>query len=409
MVIAMILVVLAMIALIRKDWTINKHLYCGIMIALFSALVIYVYCFDPTPITRWDLLEHYKTIDLIKKYGWSYAWTKGEYKERYIVTLYFYIMSKMPNYRLLPVLPLVIDFSVYFYIFQDRMRTDEVYGAYPIGDAAFVTLAWITTFGMKLAISGIRCVCAVSLCALAIYWEAIKRERKATSYFLYFIAYGIHDFTLIIILVRMLMQVKDKKQLVSFMIFAMVTASFAIPVLSSIIPGPAMGRVRRYWYKFRIFNFIKNLSTSELSVILCMMLVMIYYAYINFQIYRKLHEGNYRSNLYYQRYRYNQAMNNRLLNVRNQIKHSEEDVRVIEFTSTLAVVSVVSCYIYVFMERLMYLVAYGMVMSIPYYRKWKVNSFFLDAAMILVMIWLWFFNDIYIFMVNETGVFFLAR
>ena len=115
---------------------------------------------------------------------------------------------------------------------------------------------------------------------------------------------------------------------------------------------------------------------------------MLYYAYVNCSIRRKMYSAD------------NDTENERRNSVERQI---------IEFTSTLAVVAVVACYLYVFTERLMYLVAYGFLLCIPYYRKLKANNFTVDAMMLFIMLWLWFFNDIYPLMVNETGVYFLAQ
>lgn len=397
-VMAAILVFWAMIALGRSEWTINKYLYRGIMLTLFGAFIVYVYCFTPTPITRWDLLEHYKTLNLIKENGWTYLWTDGLYKSRYITSLYFYFISHMPNYRLLPVIPLIIDFSIFLYIFQDSMKTSEEYEAYPIGDAAFITLAWITTFGMKLAVSGIRCVCAVSICALAIYWEAIQKKHRGASYVLYIIAYGIHDFAMVIILIRMMMIVKNKAKLAVVVFLVMVGISVALPVLYAVAPSSGLRRIYRYWTERSMLSFMtaRGRSTSELSVVLSMIVVMVYHAYINFKVYRKMHTYPTRMNGY--------PGQNPVLTEKR--KH---DLAVIEFTSTLAVAGIAACYVYVFTERLLYLIAYSLVLSIPYYRKLELNHFAMDIMMLVLMLWLWFFNDIYIFLVNETGVFFLAR
>lgn len=385
---AALLILLAMIALIRNEWLINKSLYFGIMTALFASVVIYVYCFHVRPIARWDLLQHYRTIDLMKENGWHFVWTKGEYKDRYIISLYFYLMSFLPDYRLVPVIPLIIEFFIALYLFEKSMKIYEVNDAYPIGDAAFATLAWFSTFGIKLAVSGVRCVWAVSLCALAIYWEAIQKEHRIAAYILYIIAYGIHDFALVLIFIRLLMVIKDKRFLVIYVFLGMVGLSALLPVLYRMMPNPSLRRIYRYWTNSSILSFIKGRSTSELSVILCMILVMLYYAYVNYSIRRKMYSAD------------NDTENDRRNSVERQI---------IEFTSTLAVVAVVACYLYVFTERLMYLVAYGFLLCIPYYRKLKANNFTVDAMMLFIMLWLWFFNDIYPLMVNETGVYFLAQ
>lgn len=383
-----LLIFLAMIALIRNEWLINKSLYFGIVVALFASVVIYVYCFDVRPIARWDLLQHYRTIDLMKENGWHFVWTKGEYKDRYIISLYFYIMSFMPDYRLVPVIPLVIEFSIALYLFEKSMKVYEVNDAYPIGDAAFTTLAWFATFGIKLAVSGVRCVWAVSLCALAIYWEAVRKEHKMAAYAMYVIAYGIHDFALIIILIRLLMTIRDKRLLATGVLFGMVGLTFAIPVLYSAMPTPAIRRIYKYWTRSSILSFIEGQSTSTLLVILCMILTMLYYAYMNIKIRRMLYDTQAGC---------------------EEIRRNPSVLPMIEFTSSLAVVAVAACYLYVFTERLLYLVAYGFLMCIPYYRKFRANNFYVDSVMLFILLWLWFFNDIYLIMVNETGVYFLAQ
>lgn len=383
-----LLILLAMIALIRNEWMINKSLYFGIMIALFASVVVYVYCFDIKPIARWDLLQHYRTIGLMKENGWNFVWTKGEYKDRYVISLYFYLISFMPDYRLVPVIPLIIEFSIALYLFEKSMKVYEVNDAYPVADAAFTTLAWFATFGIKLAVSGVRCVWAVSLCALAIYWEAIRKEHRLVAYGLYIIAYGIHDFALVLILVRLLMMIKDKRLLAVCVFLGMTGLSAILPVLYRMMPNPSLRRIYRYWTNSSILSFIKGRSISELSVILCMIFVMLYYAYVNYSIFRKLDTADKGTEI---------------------CQRNLAELQIIEFTSTLAVVAVAACYLYVFTERLLYLVAYGFLLCIPYYRKMKANNVTVDALMLFIMLWLWFFNDIYPLMVNETGVYFLAQ
>ena len=174
------------------------------LIALFATLAVFSFFFEPKEFIRWDLIEHFYLLDEMREGGIKYVVFESHYKDLYVFNFFAYFISTLPENlkNLLTTIPLVIDFAIVGYIYRKMFKTylPETDGKVRI----LAVVMWLCTFGVKLAISGIRCSFAVSLVALAIYLLLTKEKRKVLSIIisvlLCVVAAFVHNFALVVIL-----------------------------------------------------------------------------------------------------------------------------------------------------------------------------------------------------------------
>lgn len=358
--------------------------FSGILLLMIVLILGFTYCFKPNSFIRWDLLVHYRNINRFRTYDFQRAWNWSEYKNLYIINFYFYLISRLPNNKLLPVIPLAIDLLIGRYILVDGLR--RKYGArgtVQISEGVWVAFIWIATMGLKLAISGIRCVLAVSLCALAFYFEGVQKRKKPAAYLLYACASMIHHFTILVIAVRLLVKMKGKwKILVGLVLFCLFGAAVserladALPQSMNYI-AYSLRQVARRWDGYSFFSMMTK-STAEISVYLAMICAAVYLLYLSL----------------------------RLKKIQPSLERQEAAIQ--SYAEAVAMVAVGMSFNYLFLERMMYIVAFGFLMALPVYVRYYRPSILEKVGMFLILLWLFFFNDLYGLIANYVGRYFLA-
>ena len=350
---------------------------------LFSSIffVVFAMLFEPQSFIRWDLIEHFKLIDEMRKGGMPYATNESQYADLYAYNWFAYFVSLLPKTaeNLLTVIPLVIDFSIVGYIYQKMFNA---YMTEADGKTRVLSVfLWLTTFGIKLAISGIRCSLAVSLCALAIYLEMIQKKRRIFSVLLYVISVFIHNFAVVVILVRILSAIKKP----------LLTMLFALGISFSLEPF-ARYMVSNIDNEYLSFSFQRVLDTVEKMNLTSAMdefygsTLIIYGCFVCISIYLFVvsigAKHRYQENFYCQ--------------------------RVIDFSATVGAVAIGLSFNYLYLERFMYLVSFALLMIMPICHRGQNHGRLGDFILVPMAFFVFFFNDIYIFMVNYVGSYFLA-
>ena len=389
------LLVIAVIVMILLLFSFKNDIYISvqnfvILFLIFTfAIALMVYNLDPRESIRWDLLVHFETLEKMQKQGLDYVLHGSEYRYLLLVNAYFYLIALIGNFRLLPVFPVIIDFLCALYMIQDQLRIR--YGkAAPIRDCALISGLWFMSFGFMLSVSGIRCVLAVALGMLGLYMEYYKKEHRIFGIFLYIVAIMTHTLGIVIPLIRLLLRVRNKLLMMIVMVCGCVLFS-PIASLGAKVIGLSYFRylllnVAKYWSSFGTIRWLLRVYNSDRTVFLCYLLICLFNLYMLWRIQKNLRES--------------------------ALVTGEEDekYRVWNLTATIAVLYVTGLFNALFTQRLTYILAYSFPLSVPLYlqsvdRNWKVTLFHL--FMILIFFWLFFFNDLYIFIVNYTGVYFL--
>lgn len=184
---------------------VSKHQFKSYWLLFTACVVLMAYFFEPKSFIDWDLVRLFKHVDNIRHNGLTDALKYTEYRELYVWKYWMYFVAMTNNNALLHSVPLLIDFSIFGYIILDLMKE----GANRVATISFTIYLWITTMGLKLAITDIRCVCAMNICFLAFYLEYI-REKKKTFCLLYIVALYIHHYVVLFLILRLFLIIEKK-------------------------------------------------------------------------------------------------------------------------------------------------------------------------------------------------------
>lgn len=349
----------------------------------FTALLFIVFslAFEPKGFIRWDLIEHFSLLEDMRYGGVQYATNESQYAGLYVYNYFAYFISLLPLefQNLLSTIPLIIDFAIVGYIYSKMYK---VYLPDANGKTRLLSMMlWLFTFGMKLAISGIRCSLAVSIVALAIFLEMIQKRRRLLSIFLYLIAIFIHNFAIIIILVRLVAMIK-KPFLVMLISLGL---SFALKPFANFVVENVRNEYISFSFK-RILetvdelNFmyaIRNFNRSTMLIYLFFIALSVYLFVISMKAKEAYKENGYCKS-------------------------------VANFAATVGAVAIGLSFNYLYLERFMYLISFALLLITPIHNKNKNGINAENVVVIPMTLFLFFFNDIYLFMVNYTGRYFLS-
>lgn len=210
-----------------------KKIMCLILAFDFSfALAVFAYYWVPSE--EYDLSRYYTWMNNMQVF-------KGDILINYlffergepITMVYFYIISLIDNYSLLPFFPTLISYFIMFYIIIDYCQINKYSNKMTI----FLILLFISLFKYIFLVSGIRSTFAMILCTLALYEEFIKSNKKWYIKLLYVIALGIHNGVIAIIFVRILLNInkilKMKTIRLIFTIITIIVISILLLILFS--------------------------------------------------------------------------------------------------------------------------------------------------------------------------------
>lgn len=352
--------------------------YLMLMRIIWLMILVWLLFFEPKSFIRWDLLEHYDELNSLRSNNFQYALNYGEYKGLPIANIYFFLISRMENNHLFSVIPLFIDGCAFIYILKNSFQREQVVN---FSHITFAAILWWCTFGFKLSISGVRCVTAVAIVTVAIYKDVVKRERSLQVLLLYIIPLMIHQFAVVPIVIRLFALAKHK----SIGILAIpAVIQFGSPVarfLGSLAPNyylqESVRLLTKYWDRFNIINWMARADTASKTVYFAFVGIVLYLCYMVLEIKRNA----------------------------DIIDISTETVALLE---ALTIVAFGALFNYLIIERLMYFIAYGLIICFSWYIRLHKGKSIIDYIVLVVCLWLFFFNDIYIFLVNYIGAYFLA-
>lgn len=364
-----------------SDGHVSKEL-AGKALAFLSVLfVFFALIFEPDNFIRWDLLEHFKIIDEMRSGGWHYVTTESQYVDLFVYNYFAYFISLLPKsfQNLLTVIPLIIDFIIVTYIYK------KIYNEYlPETNGKTRVLSvflWLCTFGIKLAISGIRCSLAISIAALAVFLELIQNRRKKLSIFFYVISLFVHNFAIVVILVRLATKISNTgiKILLSLGISLALepVAKFVVDNLDSNYLVFSFNRVLETVQDTGFLTAVQTFNTALFLVYLCFVAFAIYLFVISARAKQIYTEDGYAK-------------------------------RVSDLAVTVGAVAIGLSFNYLYIERFMYLISYVFLMITPLHNRHKNGINIGNILVIPATLFVFFFNDIYFFIVNYVGSYFLA-
>ncbi len=390
LVIAVIVMILLLFSFSRNELYISVQSFCILFFIFAVAVVVMVYNLDPRESIRWDLLVHYDTLEQMRTQGLDYVLHESEYKNLFLINWYFYLIALIGNDRLLSVFPVFIDFMCALYLIWDQLKMR--YGdTAPLRDCAFISGIWFMSFGFMLSVSGVRCVLAMAIGVTALYLEYYKKEHRVLAVFLYAASLMTHSMGAAIFLIRILLYVKNKLVLQITLILACLLFSPAASIASGIIGNSylryLLTNVSKYWSFFGTLRWFIRESNSDRTIFICYLFICLFNLYM-VSIIRKTY----------------------VVPLGEDAGEKHRDYRAWNLLSTVSILYVTGMFNFLFTQRITYILAYTFPLSIAMYLKAvdrNRSRMLLHLFILAICFWRFFFDDLYIFIVNYTGVYFL--
>ena len=199
----------------------NSKLYniMPFIIALFFAILAYYFY----PINGdYDLSKYYHLMDLIKLNDAETLMYINNYFE-ILFRFYMYLIAFIGNYRLLQFFPVLFLYLILCYIIFDYGKNH----GFSKLSIVIISMLCLSLFRFVLIASSIRYAIAYVIFALALYLDLIKKDKRFWVKLLYILPIFLHKTSIIFLLLRLLIEIKNKK--IIYFIFGISTILFFFP------------------------------------------------------------------------------------------------------------------------------------------------------------------------------------
>lgn len=344
------------------------------MIIILSSFML-ILNFQPKSFIDWDLIRICARVQDIKEMGLNEALKYSDVRNLYVFKWWMWISSQFSNLNIVSAVPFCIVLCIAAYFMLDCASIEDEYNL-SCRRIFCQLLIWVSLFGLKLSISGIRCALAMAICSFAFYNEYILKKRKTRYVALYIIALFIHHFSLFFMMFRICVLIKKKGYL---LIGAFAITQLIYPVAKLIRDHSGndyiwmtADKLVRMWSLYgteRIFS----LELSTILIFACFILIVIFGVVISFKN-------------------------------RKTIVHGSKAFLANEALVTLSCLGLGFCSNFLLLERTMYIFAYIMSIDFALSKMHEKNTILMIAPILLFLL---YFNDINIFIVNYLGYYFL--
>ena len=206
--------------------SVEKYNYKKVLFVYILALAIMAFYHVPD-----------ETADIYRIYNWmgsdfkylNFAGILERYSDSstFLATLYYWLFSKTGEFRLLPATTVAIVYSCIFYIIAKTADIYDIKRKYIVISLIFI----MSTDSFMSAASGIRSMLACSLVGFCFFRECVEKKFRLFHILLYLIAALVHNFAVIIIIIRLLIPLFNKnKRLLKKMLYLGIVIIFGIGI-----------------------------------------------------------------------------------------------------------------------------------------------------------------------------------
>ncbi len=205
----------------------RKNLKYYFIIIVFI-LAIVAFNFEPSK--EYDLYRHFNMLDNCRLYGFNYIINHPDYENLPVGATYFYLSSLIPTNGFLPMVTTIISYMSVFIIINKFIEEKE-WKKSAILLAIFSFLCMYNYLGL---ISGIRNKICISIVFYILYKDLIEKKNFVKCMIGYIALALFHPSIFVVIALRLLLLVKDKK-LQSIIKILLLLWSFLKNVILSIL------------------------------------------------------------------------------------------------------------------------------------------------------------------------------
>lgn len=196
----------------------KKHIF----LPLFGALLLAVLSYFWIPEKGYDLKEYYFWMDKMQTFNFSNLIHYIFYRGEFLIMTYFFIISMIGNYQILPVLPTFLFYFISLYIICDYAKDKKI----SFGKTSLIILLFLSLFKYISIVSNLRYALAYIIFALGLYLELVKGKNGLKYKALYLIPIFIHTSSFILLFFRLILNIKNKKIVYIFLAISCIVLFF---------------------------------------------------------------------------------------------------------------------------------------------------------------------------------------
>lgn len=221
-----------------------------------------------------DLYRIYGFLDSFKAYEFRAFLERYQDVNAPVSYIYFWLISKTGEYRLLPAVNTLICYSCIFYIFR---KTAEKYNI--SNQNVAIALFFYMSIGSYIyVISGIRTMLAISLVAFCFFRETVEKKFRIYHIILYILAAYIHNLAVVVILIRLIIPLFGKSisgiKRIAYMIFFAAISVFAALNMRELLDA-VIAKAESYIYGNKYSYFWDYLIGAIVVVVSLIVLVKV--------------------------------------------------------------------------------------------------------------------------------------
>ena len=195
---AIILVFVCFLISICKN---NKSI--GIILFLYT-IILSIMGFFFVPYITTDLYRIYEYLDYFRTLDFKTFFETYQNSSVVGGYVFYWLISKTGENRLLTAVSAFISFSCIFYLLRKTIKKYNI-----SSKNVAITLFFIMATGVFITTTGVRTIMSISLVAFCFFRETVEKKFRLYHILLYVIAAFMHNFTVVIILIRLLIPLFD--------------------------------------------------------------------------------------------------------------------------------------------------------------------------------------------------------
>ena len=265
-----------LICLILMLFSKKKYSYC-ILIAIVLSLIAFFF----NPPASYDLYRIFEKVSWLKNTTFVDFFKIYSGNQEIGFNFVLFLIVKNLNKHFVPMIFSLIGYLIIFYIICDYSKVKKLNSF----QTTFAILVFLLSYQHMYLISGIRNFIAMIFFTLLLYIEKIKKREGTLTHILYIIPLLFHSSMMIFIILRILIEFKDKI-IEKIIMITSVIALFAPFIILKILKLFNNGIMHNIYIKFN--NYINNNSNFyQFLIVAAMILQLFIYAYMFYRIEKK--------------------------------------------------------------------------------------------------------------------------
>lgn len=172
------------------------------------SIILSVLAYNYVPYETADLHRIYKFVESFKKYSFKdFLQQLLENSQLSVSNIFYWLVGRIGYPKLLPAITSFICYSCIFYIIRKTAEKNQISGK----NVAIALFFYMSTGTFIFMISGIRSMLGISILAFCFFRESAEKKFNIFHIFLYMIATFIHAFSAVLVAVRFVVPIFDKK------------------------------------------------------------------------------------------------------------------------------------------------------------------------------------------------------